>query len=213
MWWYQLSSAGKAAQTPARSKAWLSLLPFFLFCCFFLPLWVLFGLKAADFGTVVPPPPAGWVLAAVCAGLCCAHCGVCLLVFALRTKPIAGREEEEPAGSSTTWDTLSRSNGFCKVSSQPSADRCFCYWWNSRMCICTSQGTPKRIMGRPVRQSRDLKSPVSQKGLEEPGLFGLEDIQRKCSKLLQRGGNKLSSISVLKSAGRNGRKLQQKTRL
>lgn len=80
------------------------------------------------------------------------------------------------------------------------------------MCVCTLQGTPKRIMGRPVRQGRDLKSLVSQKGLEELGLFGLEEIQRKCSKLLQRGGNKLSSISVLNSTGRNGHKLQQKTR-
>lgn len=39
-----------------------------------------------------------------------------------------------------------------------------------------------------MRQSRDLKSLTSKKGLEELGLFSLEEIQGKCGELLQRGG-------------------------
>lgn len=38
-----------------------------------------------------------------------------------------------------------------------------------------------------MRQSRNLKSWTSKKGLEELGLFSLEEIRGKCSKLLQRG--------------------------
>lgn len=57
-----------------------------------------------------------------------------------------------------------------------------------QVCIFTLQKTPKRIKGRPVRKSRDLKSLTSKKGLEKSGLFSLEEIWGKCSGLLQSGG-------------------------
>lgn len=59
---------------------------------------------------------------------------------------------------------------------------------NRQVRVFTLWRTPKRVKGRPVRQSRDLKSLTSKKGLEELGLFSLEEIQGKCSVLLQRGG-------------------------